>query len=231
MGRASSTTMQCRCSSSFDPGQQSYSKVAKEIHHCFSLHLYHIPGCKPCSCSFFALDFTRGGKWKSSCNILGRSCFTVALKSKYLCEMAEPIYCCSGSRQMKFSQDLADVSSWNHQPSGCGTGGALMGFPRNSLTSTGKQTAGLTSWESHCLHHLACNQCHQVLTRSKLKNPSCVQQRSLSDLSLCFAPTLLPGFSGFCQAAAMSCICVSYALKLLKWFQWSRIESGELKTE
>lgn len=53
-----------------------------------------------------------------------------------------------------------------------------MGAPRNPLASTGKQTAGLTLRERVSVYTTAaCDQCHQVLTRSELKNPSCVQQR------------------------------------------------------
>lgn len=96
--------------------------------------------------------FTRGEKWKNSCNILGRSCFTVALKLKYLCEMAEPLCCCSGSSQMEFSQGLADVSSWNHQPSGCGTGGAWWGFLGVLWAAQGSKQQ-VSHQEIVCLHH------------------------------------------------------------------------------
>lgn len=89
-------------------------QVAREVNcpksRCFPLHLYHIPGHKPCSCSFFTLHFTSREKRESSCNIFGRCWLTVAQSLQYFSgEMAEPLCFGSGSSQLEFSQGLAGV--------------------------------------------------------------------------------------------------------------------------
>lgn len=69
---------------------------------------------------------------------------------------------------------------WYFQASGCGTGGALMGLPRNPLSSTGKQAADLTPGERASVYTTpASEQCWQGLS---WKIPVVFSKGSLSDL-------------------------------------------------
>lgn len=193
MGRASSTTMQCRCSSSFGPGRQSYSKVAKQVHSF------------PCESLLFFASLSHSWMQAMSLQLLHPWLYKRREMEKQLQYPWQKMFYRSSEIKVSLWDGWTPLLLLWQQPNEILTGFSWCFLlkssaewmwdwsflPRNPLTSTGKQRAGLTSWEtvSTPLQLLTnATKCWQGLS---WKIPVVFSKRSLSDLFL------LPDFSRF----------------------------------